>query len=108
MAKEIKQLGIVNPYADTDTTIFEQGTSGLFLVSVTATNRGLEDSRVDIWIVPSASASEIGHITSNLILPGRNSYETQKFTLTYNDSIHVRATSASISFITSGINQTET
>lgn len=108
MAREIKQLGIVNPASDTDTEIFEQGTAGLFLVSVTAANKGLEDARVDVWIVPSASANQVGYITSNLILPGRNSYETQKFTLTYSDSIYVRSTSSSVSFITSGINQTET
>ena len=107
MAREIKQLGITNPDADTPTLIFEQGTPGLFIVSVTAANRGLEDARVDVWINPSASASEIGYITSNLILPGRNSYETQKFTLTYSDAIYVQSTSGSVSFITSGINQTE-
>lgn len=107
MAREIKQLGIVNPSADSDTVIFEQGTAGLFLVSVTAANKGIEDSRIDVWIQPSASANEIGYITSSLILPGRNSYETQKFTLTYDDSIYVRSTSGSVSFITSGIDQTE-
>lgn len=107
MAREIKQLGIVNPTADTDTEIFEQGTAGLFIVSVTAANKGLEDARIDVWIQPSASASEVGFITSSLILPGRNAYETQKFTLTFNDSIYVRSTSSSVSFITSGINQTE-
>lgn len=107
MAREIKQLGIVNPAADTETEIFEQGTSGLFIVSVTAANLGLEDARIDIWITPSASANPIGHITSNLVLPGRNSYETQKFTLTFDDSIYVRSTSSSVSFITSGIDQTE-
>lgn len=107
MAREIKQLGIVNPAADSDTAIFEQGTSGLFIVSVTAANQALEDSRIDIWIVPSASANPIGYITKDLILPGRNSYETQKFTLTFDDAIYVRSTSSSVSFITSGINQTE-
>ena len=107
MAREIKQLGITNPPADSPTLIFEQGTPGLFIVSVTAANRGLEDARVDVWINPSSSASEIGYITSNLTLPGRNSYETQKFTLTFSDSIYVQSTSGSVSFITSGINQTE-
>lgn len=107
MAREIKQLGIVNPTADTDTAIFEQGTAGLFIVSVTAANQGLEDARIDVWIQPSASANPVGYITSNLILPGRNAYETQKFTLTFNDAIYVRSTSSSVSFITSGINQTE-
>lgn len=107
MAREIKQLGITNPDADTPTLIFEQGTPGLFIVSVTAANKGLEDARIDVWITPSASANATGFITSNLILPGRNSYETQKFTLTYSDAIYVQSTSASVSFITSGINQTE-
>jgi hypothetical protein len=107
MAKEIKQLGITNPEADDPTLIFEQGTPGLFIVSVTAANRGLEDARIDVWISPSSSASEIGYITSNLTIPGRNSYETQKFTLTFSDSIYVQSTSGSLSFITSGIDQTE-
>jgi len=107
MAREIKQLGIVNPAADSDTAIFEQGTAGLFIVSVTAANQALEDSRIDIWIVPSASANPTGYITKDLILPGRNSYETQKFTLTFDDAIYVRSTSSSVSFITSGIDQTE-
>jgi hypothetical protein len=107
MAREIKQLGITNPSADSPTEIFEQGTPGLFIVSVTATNKGVEDARVDVWISPSSSASQVGYITSNLILPGRNSYETQKFTLTFNDAIYVQSTSGSVSFMTSGINQTE-
>jgi len=107
MAREIKQLGIVNPNADTDTPIFQQGTPGLFIVSVTAANAGIEDARIDVWIQPSASANQIGYITNQLILPGRNSYETQKFTLTFDDSVYVKSTSASVSFVTSGINQTE-
>lgn len=107
MAREIKQLGIVNPTADSDTAIFEQGTSGLFIVSVTAANQSLEDARIDVWINPSGSAKQIGYITKDLILPGRNAYETQKFTLDFDDAIYVRSTSSSVSFITSGIDQTE-
>jgi hypothetical protein len=107
MAREIKQLGITNPSADSETLIFSQGTAGLFIVSVTAANAGIEDARIDVWIQPSASASQRGYITNQLILPGRNAYETQKFTLNLNDSIFVNSTSASISFVTSGINQTE-
>jgi hypothetical protein len=107
MAREIKQLGITKPNADTDTLIFSQGTPGLFIVSVTGANGGLEDARIDLWIQPSASASQRGFVTNQLVLPGRNSYETQKFTLNFSDSIYVRSTSASVTFVTSGINQTE-
>lgn len=107
MAREIKQLGIINPLSETDTLAFEQGTSGLFLVNITVSNHAMEDARFDIWIYDVSASTSFGNIASGQLLPGRSSYETVKFTLDYNDKIYVRSTSASTSFIISGVNQTE-
>lgn len=107
MARELKNLGIVNPSADTETLAFEQGTAGLFLVSVTATNTALTDARFDVRIFNASASTNSAFIAKSQILPGRNSYETVRFTLDYNDKIYVTATSASVSFLVSGVNQTE-
>ena len=107
MAKEIKQLGIINPSAIVETLAFEQGSAGLFLVSVLVSSLSIEDSRFDITVFNSSASTNNATISKQQLLPGRNSYETQKFTLDYNDSIYVKATSASVSFLVSGINQTE-
>lgn len=107
MARELKNLGIINPDANIETLGFEQGTAGLFLVSVTATNTAITDARFDIRLYNASASNNSGYIAKNQILPGRNSYETVRFTLDYNDKIYVTSTSASVSFIISGINQTE-
>lgn len=107
MAKELKNLGIVNPNENTETLAFEQGTAGLYLVSVTATNIGITDAKFDVRIFNSSASTASGHIAKNQLLPGRNSYETVRFTLDYNDKIYIKSTSSSVSFIISGINQTE-
>jgi hypothetical protein len=87
MARELKNIGILNPSANTRTLAFEQGTSGLYLCSVIVTNNAM--------------------ISSNQLLPGRNAYETHRFTLDYNDEIYITSTSGSVSFLISGVNQTE-
>lgn len=107
MAREIKQLGIINPEPNTDVLAFEQGSAGLFLINVTVSNHAMEDARFDIWIYDVSASTSFGNISSGQILPGRSSYETVKFTLDYNDKIYVRSTSGSTSFIISGVNQVE-
>ncbi len=107
MAKELKNLGIINPNANIETLGFEQGTAGLFLVSVTATNTALTDARFDVRLYNASASANSGYIAKNQLLPGHNSYETVRFTLDYNDKIYVLSTSSYVSFIISGINQTE-
>jgi len=107
MARELKNLGIINPGAGVETLGFEQGTAGLYLVSVTATNAAITDARFDIRVFNASASTNSAYIAKNQLLPGRNSYETVRFTLDYNDKVYVAATSASVSFVISGINQTE-
>lgn len=107
MARELKNLGIVNPSANTETLAFEQGTAGLYLVSVTSTNIGITDAKFDVRIFNASASTSSGYIAKDQLLPARNSYETVRFTLDYNDKIYVKANSSSVSFIVSGINQTE-
>lgn len=107
MAKEIKQIGIVMPAANTETLAFEQGTAGLFLVTVAVTNQAMDDARFDIWVNDVSASTSFGKIASGQLLPGRSSFETVKFTLDFNDKIYIKSTSSSVSFLISGLNQTE-
>jgi hypothetical protein len=107
MARELKNLGIVNPNANVETLAFAQGTAGLFLVSVIATNTSIEDARFDVTVFNASASTNNAFIAKSQLLPGRNSYETQRFTLDYNDAIYIKSTSSSVSFLVSGINQTE-
>lgn len=107
MAKEIKQLSIVNPEANTEIVAFEQGTPGLFVVSVIASNYGLVDTRFDITLFNASASTNNAMIAKQQELPSRNSYETQKFALDFNDKIYVKANSGSVSFLITGVNQSE-
>lgn len=106
MAKEIKNLAISNPLANTDTLAFLQSTPGIYVVSVLASNKDIVDERISIWTFTSASVT--GHIAYSETLEGRGSYSSEKFALNSNDRIYVRSTGASTSFVISGVNQTET
>ena len=107
MAKEIKQLGIINPEANTEVLAFEQGSPGLFVVSVIASNYGMTDAKFDITIFNASASTNNAILAKKQPLPARNSYETQKFTLDYSDEIYVMANSSSVSFMISGVNQSE-
>lgn len=107
MAKEIKQLGIINPAANVETLAFEQGSPGLFVVSVIASNYGPTDANFDITLFNVSASTNNGLIAKKQLLPTRNSYETHKFSLDFSDKIYVKANSASISFVITGVNQSE-
>lgn len=115
MAKEIKQLAISNPAAETDVLVFQhtqpvgQPNSGLFLANVLVNNRSVADSRFDIWISsasPSASAN-FGYVARNQVIYGRDTFETSKFTMKINDRLYVRSATASVGFVINGVNQSE-
>jgi hypothetical protein len=115
MAKEIKQLVISNPAANTGTLVFQhtqpvgQPNSGLFLANVLVNNKSIADSRFDIWISsasPSASAN-FGYIAKDQVIYGRDTYETSKFTMKINDRLFIKAATASVGFVVNGVNQSE-
>jgi len=108
MAKEIKNLAIVNPIANIETTAFHQGGSpGLYLVSVIVSNNALDDARFDITVFNNSASTNNAYVAKGQLISGRNSYETHRFTLDYYDNIHIKSTSSSVSFLISGVNQTE-
>lgn len=115
MAKEIKQLVISNPAANTDILVFQhtqpvgQPNSGLFLANVLVNNKSIADSRFDIWISsasPSASAN-FGYIAKDQVIYGRDTFETSKFTMKIDDRLFVRTATASVGFVVNGTNQSE-
>jgi hypothetical protein len=108
MAKEIKQLAIVNPPANTNVVGYYQAVPGIYLLSILATNKDIVDERISIWVYNSASVQNTGYIAASELITGRSSYYSQKFSLQQNDQIHIRSTGASTSFVISGVNQTET
>lgn len=107
MARELKNIGIINPDANVRTLAFSQGTSGLYLCSVTVSNKAMDDARFSVEVFNASASTNNAMISSNQIIPGRNSYETIRFTLDYDDSIYITSTSSSVSFLVSGVNQTE-
>lgn len=113
MAKEIKQLAISNPPANTATQIFAhtqpagQVNSGLFLVNVLVNNKSLGDSKFDVWVVNSSASTNLGYISYNQIIYGKDTFETSKFTMKINDKLWVKSMTASVGFVVNGVNQSE-
>jgi len=107
MARELKNLSITHVQPNVETLAFQQQSVGLYLVSVTAINSAMSDARFDVKLYDASASVNSAHIAKSQLLPGRNSYETVRFTLDYHDRVYVSATSSSVAFIISGINQTE-
>lgn len=104
----IARLGIANPAQNAPTVLATF--SGDHLISVIATNRstlGSVVTRVSVWVVPSTAASEAEHayIVDNLTLPNGQSFETFRFTVEQGDTVYVKTTGPSTSFVCNGIPQ---
>lgn len=103
----IERLGIANPLANANTSLFTS--DGAYLVSVIATNKSsTENAQVSVWIAPlgNDTAGGRGYIASNIPLSVSNSYETFRFAVNNTDIVKVEATTANVSFTIQGIDQT--
>ena len=105
----IRRLGISNPTVSASPALLFQS-DGVYVCSVFATNKSVIPSSISIWIDPGGLdiENDIGHIASGVGLKGNDMLETFRFSLNNDDYLYASADSASISFITFGINQTTT
>ena len=102
----VRRLGIQNPNATTDTTLYIA--SSQQLASVIATNKSTSNpANIRVWVEPSgsASASEYAYIAYDLLVDESNSFETFRFAINQDDVIKVRSSTASVSFAAYGIVQ---
>lgn len=102
----IQRLGIQNPSASTNTTLFSS--TSQYLVSVIASNKSTTTpSNIRVWVEPSgsSSSSQYAYIVYDLQVDQSNSFETFRFAVNQNDVIKVRASTSDISFAAYGIIQ---
>lgn len=104
----IQRLGLVNPAANTDSTIATFTES--YLVSVTAANKAVLATpvcKVYIWVVPSNATVEAqyAYIAHSLTIGVGQSFETFRFATNPGDTLRVRSTTANVSFSCNGIMQ---
>lgn len=103
----IERLAISNPAANSNTVLFTS--DGIYLVSVIATNKSsTNNASISVWIAPagSDSAGGRGYVAANIPLTISNSYETFRFAVNNTDVVRVEATTADVSFVMQGIDQT--
>jgi len=102
----LQRLGISNPTANTNTTIYTA--TNQYLVSVIATNKSVINSeKISVWVEPSGAsgASEYAYIVYDITLDAANSFETFRFAINQNDVVRIRASTADISFQVYGLVQ---
>lgn len=100
----IRRLGISNPAADTNASVFT-ATSATYLCSVIITNKAASQKTARVWVVPSGAtqASQYGYIVYDVAVPAANAIETHRFAISDGDSVWVRGNSADLSFSLNGI-----
>lgn len=106
----IQRLGVVNPAANTDTSLATFASQ--HLVSVVVANKAVTASpvtKVTIWVVPpnATIAAQYAYICYNLTLALGQSFETFRFAVGTGDSLYVRSSTASASFSVNGIAQND-
>ena len=105
----ISRLATSNPGANTSTLIYTRTGSRDALASVIATNKSSTAATVRVWVVPVGQDSTPANhatIAYDTAVAGNNSLETFRFPVTPNDKVYVRASTADISFMLSGIDNT--
>jgi hypothetical protein len=104
----ITRLGIVNPAANTDSSLVNF--TSAHLISVVASNKAsvaTPITKVTIWVVPANATiqAQYAYICSNLIIAVGQSFETFRFAVNAGDTLYVRSSTATASFFCSGIAQ---
>jgi hypothetical protein len=105
----ISRLATSNPGANTSTLIYTRSGSRDALASIIATNKSSTAATVRVWVVPFGQdevPANHATIAYDAPLAGNNSLETFRFPVTPNDKVYVRASTADISFMLSGIDNT--
>lgn len=105
----ISRLAVSNPSANTDTLIYTRTGSRDALASIIATNKSSDAATIRVWVVPSGQDSTPANhaiIAYNSAVGGNNSLETFRFPVTPNDKVYIRSSTADVSFILSGIDNT--
>lgn len=100
----IRRLGISNPIADTDTSVFT-AQNATYLCSVIVTNKDSVERNARVWVKPNGATqdSQYGYIVYDVPVPAANSIETHRFAISDGDSIWVRGNNANLSFSVNGI-----
>lgn len=103
----ITRLALANPSANIDTSLYTSARN--ILVSVIATNKSATTAAtVRIWVVPSGATlpSQYSYVSYDAVLPVSNSLETFRFPIVSGDVVHVQASTDNVSFLLSGIYET--
>ena len=103
----ISRLATSNPSSNTDVLLYT-GTRTI-LTSVIATNKSSDPATIRVWVVPlDQDAVPANHvfISYNVSITGNNSLETFRFPVVTGDKVYVRASTGDISFMLSGIDDT--
>lgn len=100
----IRRLGISNPVANTDTSVFT-ALNATYLCSVIITNRDAVERNARVWVRPSGATqvSQYGYIVYDVPVPAANSIETHRFAISDGDAVWVRGNNANLSFSLNGI-----
>jgi hypothetical protein len=103
----ISRLATSNPSSNTDILLYTG--SRTILTSVIATNKSSDPATIRVWVVPldqdSAPANHV-FISYNTNLGGNDALETFRFPVLTGDKVYVRASTGDISFMLSGIDDT--
>ena len=102
----LRRLGISNPSATTDTTLFTADNQ--YLISVIATNKSSSvAATIRVWVVPSGATltSQFAYIVYDLPVDASNSYETFRFAINQNDQVRIYSSTANMSFQSYGLVQ---
>jgi len=103
----ISRLATSNPSSNTDILLYTG--SRTILTSVIATNKSSNPATIRVWVVPldqDAVAANHVFISYNVSISGNDSLETFRFPVLTGDKVYVRASTADISFMLSGIDDT--
>ena len=103
----ISRLATSNPASNTDILLYTG--SRTILTSVIATNKSSDPATIRVWVVPlDQDAVAVNHvfISYNVSISGNDSLETFRFPVLTGDKVYVRASTADISFMLSGIDDT--
>lgn len=103
----ISRLATSNPSSNTDILLYTG--SRTILTSVIATNKSSDPATIRVWVVPlDQEITPTNHvfISYNTVVGGNDSLETFRFPVVNGDKVYVRASTANISFMLSGIDDT--
>jgi hypothetical protein len=103
----ISRLAASNPASNTNILLYTGVRT--ILTSVIATNKSSDPATIKVWIVPldqDTNEDEHVFISYNVGISGQDTLETFRFPIVTGDKLYVRASTENISFMLSGIDDT--